>query len=139
MVAGRVVTLATDSAPAGLRTTDVRLVATTVRYRERDSGKATWWNTVWLPEAEVPSASMRRIEFRDHGRGALWGVSYGALLGALGGALVSSMARCDRECPAAFVPLITLGGAAALGLIGAGVGGAVGVPTTIEFQDSAKQ
>ena len=118
---------------------DVRLIGGSVRLLARDPASPPG-QAAWLPETEKPLASVQQIELRDHGRGALHGLGIGAgigiVLGAIGGAAVASMCvypDCGTEGK---VLLGAVAGGVGLGLLGAGLGAAIGAPRIIEFKDA---
>jgi hypothetical protein len=99
----------------------------------------------WILSA-APTASVKNISFRQHGRGALEGLGIGFLAGMVPGAVAgavlagfSERSTCsDAGC---FIPAAAIGalftGAAAGVLLGLPIGAAIGHRTTIEFDDSA--
>jgi len=89
------------------------------------------------PVTSVPLPAVQRLEFRDHGRGAVHGLGFGALTGVAAGIVVGLAVpwSCDNDCTGAFTAISALVGAGAFGLLGAGLGSAIGAPTTVEFSD----
>jgi hypothetical protein len=118
---------------------EVRVGENSVWFRQREKIPTLLHAFTWLPEVEVPLTSVHQIEVRDRGRGALHGLAIGTpigvVLGAIGGALVGGI--CERPgCAAPFARIGALAGGAGLGLIGAGLGAAIGARRTIEFKST---
>jgi hypothetical protein len=135
VVAHRVAALAIQGEPRTLISKDVRLDGNSVRFRASDPASPV--REAWLPETEKPLASVRQIEVREHGRGALYGLEIGAGIGAVLGAIALSGVKGTSECYACELAVPVVGGAAlAIGLLGAGVGALIGAPRVIEFKDA---
>jgi hypothetical protein len=111
---------------------DVRLTGNTVQYAGREAG-----GPQWLP-TQAALSSLQRIQFRDHGRGAVHGFGIGAGIGAVGGGILGALVHIcvdHSNCPN-LTGLGVLAGAAVFGLIGAGVGAATGAQTIIDLEDA---
>jgi len=123
---------------------DVHVAARGVSFRQ--GHRLGTPHAEWLPETEVPIASVRQIEVRTRGR-AFWqgfgiGAGIGAVLGGIGGAAFAASGNlCESSScnsPSEFMAAVVVGGALVAGLLGAGIGAAIGAPTTIEFKDAPR-
>ena len=118
---------------------DVHVAARGVSFRQ--GHRLGTPHAEWLPETEVPIASVRQIEVRTRGR-AFWqgfgiGAGIGAVLSGIGIAAFCASSGCNTNYSDSIVAVVG-GGALAAGLLGAGIGAAIGAPTTIEFKDAPR-
>jgi len=135
IVAGRQAEITVEGEPESRVSKDVHVAARGVSFRQG-----------WLPETEVPIASVRQIEVRNRGRAAWQGFGIGAGIGAvLGGIGSAAFAASGNLCESSscnsasgFIAAVVVGGAFVAGLLGAGIGAAIGAPTTIEFKDAPR-
>jgi hypothetical protein len=132
IVAGRNGEITVEGKPENLTIKNVRLAGSGVHFRELGASEQ-------LPDAEVPFASVQRIEFREHGRGALHGLGIGAGIGAVGAGIASvvylsncRIGDCYPGLAAAGVALATV----CVGLLGTALGAAIGAPRIIDFMEA---
>jgi hypothetical protein len=136
IVAGKTATLEFAGTAQPIRSKDVRLAVSAVRFVERDPASA-WGLSSGLPEREAPLSSLQSIKIRNAGRGALHGLAFGGAIGAIaGGTAGAVLAAVTCSCDFQFVPLAALEVGLVFGLIGAGIGALIGAPTTVEFSDA---
>jgi Mg/Co/Ni transporter MgtE len=93
------------------------------------------------PTDRIPFVSTQSIQFNDRGKGALRGLTAGAISGALTGFIAGAMLggicmSSDTPCEDKSLSIGAAGalaGSLIMGGIGAGIGALIGHPTTLTF------